>query len=136
MRIVKVDQNTALEQKTFEKASATVIADNSLVSEDSGLIIAAVDASAKLAYCVGGAISGETTVDVIIGNNFEIEINADEAFAKTHRDTEVDLVVSGTEQKADLGASTTDAFRVVGDLTAGTVGSLSNVRVRINKPIF
>jgi hypothetical protein len=52
------------------------------------------------------------------------------------RDTEVDLVINTLVQQIDVGASTTDVFRIVGGTDAGTVGSASEIKIRLNKPIY
>jgi hypothetical protein len=128
MRIISSEK---IEQRKFVKASATVIPADSLVALSSGLVVAAGASDTKIGYCVGGAVSGVTDVSVVIGNNYEIELNADEVFAATHRGTDVDMVVSGTEQKVDLGSNSVKIFTVEGGADAGTVGEKTNVRVRI-----
>jgi len=59
----------------------------------------------------------------------------DEAFAATNRGTEVDLVGT-TTQLIDLGASSTDVFKILPTDDAGTVGSSTDeVLFTINKTL-
>jgi len=117
------------------KASATVIEAGDLVTLSSGLIIKAVAASAAIAYAPNGAGNGETEIDVTVGNDFTLLGTGDEVFAATHKGAEVDLVGT-TDLLIDVGASSTDVFKVSISKDAGTVGATTNIEVRINKPLF
>jgi len=63
-------------------------------------------------------------------------IKKDANFAVANKGAEVDVVVASGVQKIDLGESTTDVLKVDISENAGTAGSASNVRVKINKPLF
>lgn len=121
--------------KTLEKASATVIEPGDMVALSSGLAIKAVAASAAVAYAPYGAAAGETTVQVVADPEAEYVGTADANFAVAQRGTEVDLVGT-TNQLIDVGASTTDVFKISVGEDAGTVGSTANVRIKINKFIY
>lgn len=116
------------------KDSSTVIAAGDLVAISSGLIVAAAAASTAIAYAPNGAGSGETKVEVTIGNDFTLRGTMDAVFAVTYKGGEYDI--NDTTQTIDVGASTTDVLKVSIAEDAGVVGSASEVEVRINKPIF
>lgn len=118
------------------KASATVIEAGDLVAIDTGLIIKATAASTAIAYAPNGAGAGKTKIEVTVGNDFVLEGTADANFAVANKGAEVDVVVASGVQKIDLGESTTDVLKVDISENAGTAGSASNVRVKINKPLF
>ena len=121
---------------TLEKASATVIEAGDLVTLDAGgLAIKATAASTKLAFTEVGAGIGETTMTVVSDERVLLEGKGDANFAKANRGAEVDLVVNANNQEIDLGASTTDVFKVDASNTAGTVGAADKIRVKINKAI-
>jgi hypothetical protein len=117
-----------------EKGSSTVIAAGSMVALSSGLIIAGAAASAELAWCPKGAANGTTKVEVTVGNDFTLIGSASTAFAVANRGAEVDM--NDTTQKINLGASSTDVFKVGIRAESGTAGSVDNIEVRINKPLF
>lgn len=118
------------------KDSATVIEAGDLVALSSGLIVKAGAADTAIAWCPAGGADGETTVEVTKGTDFTLVGTADANFAVTNRGAEVDLVVNTGVQQIDLGASTTDVFKVGFATDSGTAGSAENVEVLINKPIF
>ena len=118
------------------KASATVIEAGDLVAIDTGLIIKATATSTAIAYAPNGAGNGETKIEVTVGNDFVLEGTADANFVVAHKGAEVDVVVASGVQKIDLGESSTDVLKVDISENAGTAGSASNVRVKINKPLF
>jgi hypothetical protein len=119
-----------------KKESATVIEAGDLVALASGYIIKATAASAAVAWCPNGAGAGVTDVEVTVGNEFTLLGTADASFAITHKGAEVDIVVNTGAQQVDVGASATDVFKVGISSTAGTVGSASNVEVRLNKVLY
>ena len=116
------------------KDSATVIPAGSLVAIDAnGLIIPAVAASTAVAYAPNGAGNGETTVEITIGNDFTLVGTADENFADAKRGSTCDIT---DDQLIDIGATSKNVLQVSPSVTAGVVGSVNNVEVKINKPIF
>ena len=121
------------ETKLCTIASATVIEAGDIVTLTSGLIVKAGAASATIGYCPKGSANGETQVAVSVGN-IELEGTADAVFAVTQKGTEVDIAGT-TTLLIDVGASSTDVFKVDFSENAGTVGSTEGVRVRINKPL-
>lgn len=120
------------------KASGTVIEAGDLVAieAETGLIIKGTAASTALAWCPNGGASGETEVEVTVGNDFTLLGTTEQVFAATMKGTIVDLVIASTVQKINDDASSTDVFVISIDKNAGTVGSASNVMVKINKPLF
>lgn len=116
-------------------ASATVIEAGDLVTLTSGLITKAVAASTALGYAVEDSAVGDTLIDVTVGNDFSLVGTADANFAVTDRGITCDLVGT-TNQLIDLGTSTTNVLQVGIGSDAGTVGSTSEVEVKINKPLF
>lgn len=115
------------------KASGTVIPAGDFAGMTSGLAVDAGAATTAIAWCPKGAVAGETTCELTVGNDFTLEGTADANFAVANRGTEVDLTAA---QLIDLGASATDVLKVDISENAGTVGSTENVRVKINKPLF
>jgi len=115
-------------------ASATVIAAGDLVGITAGLVVKAAAATAEIAWTPTGSKNGETKMEITVGNDFVLEGTADAVFAVAYKGTEVDI--NDTTQTIDVAASATDVLRYDVSENAGTVGSVNNVRVRINKPIF
>lgn len=132
----KVVGDEALRTVIATIASATVIEAGDLCELSAGLPVKGTATGAKLAYSPLGSASGNTQIELSVGNNFVLVGTADANFAVTNKGAEVDLVVNGTAQQIDLGASATDVFVVDFSENAGTVGSASNVRVVINKPLY
>lgn len=119
--------------KVLEKASGTVIAEGSLVTLDAGwLAIPAVAASTAVAYCETGALAGVTELIVVTDNRLILSGTGDAVFAKAQRWTEVDITAA---QLVDVWASLTDVLKILPSIDAGTVGSASDIRVRINKSL-
>lgn len=116
-------------------ASATVIADGRLVGTTAGLIVDGTAAHTALAFCPNGSADGETLVEITEGNDFTLLGTGDAVFAAAQRGTEVDLVVNATVQQIDVGTSSTKVLKIQHSSDSGTVGSASNIEVRINKPI-
>ncbi|HUS99135.1 MAG TPA: hypothetical protein VMY59_02310 [Candidatus Thermoplasmatota archaeon] len=114
--------------------TGTVIAAGDLVAIDTGLIIKAVAASTAVAFCPKGSASGETVCEVSVGNDFTLKGTLDAVFAVAYKGGEYDI--EDTTQLIDLDASSTDVLKIDMSENAGTVGATTNVRVRINKPIF
>lgn len=117
-------------------ASATVIEAGDVCELSSGLPVKGTATGAALAYSPFACASGTTQIELSVGNDFVLEGTADAVFAASYKGTEVDLVVTSTVQYIDVGSSSTDVFLVDISENAGTVGSASNVRVKINKPAF
>lgn len=120
------------------KASATVIEAGDLVAmqSENGLIIKGTATSAALAWAPNGAASGETEIEVTVGNDFTLLGTNENVFAATHKGDEVDLIISGSDQLINDDASSTDVLKIGISKTAGTVGSTADVEVKINKPLF
>ena len=116
--------------------SSTVIEAGDLVSKGSnGLITKATNASVALAYAITGSPSGSEVIEITVGNDFTLYGTADANFAISNRGTNADLV-DNTNQLIDLGTHSTNVLKVSISTDAGTVGSTSDVEVRIDKPIF
>lgn len=131
----KLKTKEQVRTRLAEIASATVIEDGDLVTLDSnGLVIKAVAASTKLAYATKGSADGDVEIEITVGNDFTLLGTGDAVFAESMRGSEVDLVGT-TTQLIDVGLSATDVLRIVPYNDAGTVGSASNIEVRINKPL-
>lgn len=120
-----------------EKASSTVIEAGDLVALDSSkLIIKATATDIAIAWCPNGAADGDTEAEITIGNDFTLKGTGDAVFAESMRGTKCDLVVSSTVQKIDVGESSTEVFIISPDISAGVVGSTSDIEVRIANPLF
>lgn len=116
--------------------AATVVEVGDFAALASGLGIKATASSAKIAWTPSGSPNGETQMEVTVGNDFVLAGAGDAVFAVAQRGTEVDLVVTNDVQLVDVGASTTDVLLVDVSENAGIVGSIENIRVKINKPLF
>jgi len=117
-------------------ASATVVEAGDVVELDTGLIVKGTATGAALAWTPGGSAAGETEIEVTVGNDFTLLGTGDAAFAVTQKGTEVDLVVDTGVQLIDVGASSTDVFKIGISTDSGTVGSTADIEVKINKPLF
>ena len=136
MDLVRKDGEKIRTRKA-ESASATVIPAGSFVEIDAGgLIIKATATAAKLAYCPNGKLTGVTTVDITVGNDFTVLVAGNVVFAKAQRGLDYDLIVPGGVQKVNQSASTLKVLTIAPTLDAGVVGSANNIEVRIAKPIF
>ena len=113
-------------------ASATVIEAGDVCEMSSGLPIKGTATGAKIAYSPFACANGDTQIELTLGNDFVLEGTGDAVFAVTQKGTEVDLVVPTGVQQIDVGESTTDVFVVDISENAGTVGSTSSIRVKIN----
>lgn len=132
-KIVRQDRDPST--AVLEKDVATTDLDSGLFCaiDANGLAVKADATSTEIAYVYD--VISETEVLVAKGNNLVLEGTADAPFAKTNRNTEVDIAIDGSgNQLIDLGASTTDVFKVISSTDAGKVGE-TTVRVVINKPI-
>lgn len=129
-------QGPAFRTRVCEIASATVIEAGDMVTMASDLIVKAGEASAKLALAVNGSAKGETSIEITEGNDFTVVGTGDAVYADSYRGDEVDLVMSTNDQQIDVGTSSTKVFQIIGAEDSGTVGSASNIEVRINKPLF
>lgn len=125
---------STLVTKTLDKASATVLEEGDMCTLDTGLAIKAVAASAALAYVCESVGVGDTEVIVVATPGVVYEGTGDANFAVAQRGTEVDLVGT-TTLLIDVGASTTDVFKIEPGTDAGTVGSTAGILVTINKPL-
>lgn len=114
-------------------ASATVIPAGDFAGMTSGLAVDAVAATTAIAWCPKGSADGETVCELTVGNDFTLEGTGDAVFALAQKSTEVDLTDA---QLIDVGSSTTDVLKIDISENAGTVGATTNIRVRINKPLF
>lgn len=115
---------------TLEKASGTVILPGDLVAISAGLAIKGTAATTAHAWTPNGGANGETTVQVLNDPNAEFLCTSSANFAVAQRGVAYDMNAS---QQLNTAATTTTVLKVVPGANAGTVGSPSNVRVKINK---
>lgn len=117
------------------KGSSTAFAAGMTVAVSSGLIVKGAAASTKLAYAPFALVNGETQAIITEGNDFILEGTGDAVYAQDYAGKDVDQV-DDTNQYIDVGTASTLVFTIDASENAGTVGSASGIRVRINKPIF
>ena len=129
-------QGPGFRTRVAEIASATVIEPGDLVTMTSNLIVKADANSTALAYAINGSAAGETSIEITEGNDFTLVGTGDEVYSEDYRGDLVDLVVDNGTQQIDVGASVKDVFQIIGAEDSGTVGSASDIEVRINKPLF
>lgn len=111
-------------------ASATVIPAGDFAGMTAGLAVDANATTAAIAWCQDGSADGETTCYLSTSDSdIILEGTADAVFAVSYKNTEVDLTAA---QLIDVGESTYDVLIVDGSENAGTVGSTTDVRVKIN----
>jgi hypothetical protein len=121
-------------RQSVPKDPATVLKQGDLITVDNNkLAIRAVAASATLAYVLADAPVGAESVAVNSNPFTQYVMQADQNSVATDRGNEVDLVedVDGN-QLVDLGASTTDVFKVMNTVDGVEVGTRT-VIVKINK---
>jgi hypothetical protein len=123
--------------KFIEKDSATVLSKKNFITIDvDGKAIAADATSAQLAYLLADAVAGDTKAYVVSDySHVYFTGEGDVAFDPTMKGTEVDLAIVSGVQKIDLGASTTDVFKVIASEDAGVTGETEDVKITLNKPI-
>lgn len=117
-------------------ASAEVIEAGDLVEASSGLPVKATATGAKLAFSPFASPSGDTQIELTIGNDFILEGTGDAAYAVADKGTAADLVVPGGAQQIDVSASSTNVFIVCMGQPNAVVGSAANIRVIIALPLF
>lgn len=137
VRVYKTGTHATIAFETIEKDSATVIPKKSFVALDAGgLAIPADETSTQIAYTEEGAEAGTTSVDVHVDSEVLYRMDSDAAFAKTNRSTEVDIIIDGSgKQLIDLDASTTDVLKVMPQNGPEKVGELTDLIVKVNKPL-
>jgi hypothetical protein len=126
------EPKTGLRTTICTIATATVIEAGDLCELSAGLPIKGTATGAKVAFSPFACASGDTQIELTVGNDFVLEGTGDAVFAVSYKGTEVDLVVSTGVQLIDVGESTTDVFVVDISENAGTVGSVDAIRVKIN----
>ena len=114
-------------------ASATVIPAGDFAGMTSGLAVDAIETTAAIAWCPKGSADGETVCELTVGNDFTLSGTGDAVFALTQKASEVDLTAA---QLIDVGSSSTKVLKIDISENAGTVDSVSDIHVRINKPLF
>lgn len=132
----KVKDGEQIRTRLCTVATNTVIEAGDLVEFSSGVIIKATATAAAVGYCPNGSAKGEVLTEVSVGNDFTLLGTGDAAFAVTQKGTKVDLVVTSGAQLIDVGATTYQILQICGAADSGTVGSASDIEVRINKPLF
>ena len=115
-------------------ASATEIAAGDLVAISSGLIVKATNTSAAVAWTPQGSKNGDTVIEVSVGNDFTLVGEMDVVFAVAYKGVAYDI--NNTTQTIDQGGTTYKVVKVDMSEDAGTVGTATGVRCRINAPIF
>lgn len=129
-------QGPGFRTRVAEIASATVIEPGDLVTMTDNLIVKADANSTALAYAINGSATGETSIEVTEGNDFTLVGTGDAVYSEDYRGDLVDLVVDNGTQQIDVATGSTKVFQIIGAEDSGTVGSASNIEVRINKPLF
>lgn len=119
----------------FDIASATVIEVGDLVGQTDGLIVKAGATTAKIARALQASAVGDTKIECTLGRA-EIEMTGDAVFAAAYRGTEVDIVMSGTDQQVDVtGGTSYKVLMIHPGYGAGVVGSAEKIKCIINKPL-
>ncbi len=129
-------QGPGFRTRVCEIAPATVIEAGDIVGMSSNLIVKAGAATAAIAYAINGSAAGETSIEITEGNDFTLVGTGDDVYSEGYRGDLVDLVMSTNDQLIDVATSSKNVFQIIGAEDSGTVGSASNIEVRINKPLF
>ena len=132
----KVVDDETLRTVIVTIASATVIEAGDMCELSSGLPVKGTATGAKLAYSPFASASGDTQIDLSEGNDFLLEGTGEAAFAVDQKGDECDLVVDTGAQLVDNDTTSTSVFTIDFSENAGTVGSTSNIRVKILKPLY
>lgn len=117
-------------------ASAEVIEAGDLCEAASGLPVKATATGAKLAYSPFASPSGDTQIELTLGNDFILQGTGDATFAVADKGTAADLIVASTVQQVDVSASSTNVFIVCLSQPDAVVGSASNINVVIALPLY
>lgn len=128
----------------LEKDPATILEQGQFCTIDvaTGLAVKAGAAATSIALVIATPETSDGLLEdnqVMVSADFDAVLvgTADAPFAKTNRNTEVDIAIGGGgEQLIDIAASTTDVLVVLASEDAGTVGSELEVQVKVNKPLF
>lgn len=116
-------------------ATGTVIEAGDLVALSSGLVVKAGAGDTNVAWCPDGHAANTGTVcEVTLGNDFTLKGTLDVNFLAAYKGVEYDI--NDTTQTIDQGGGATKVLKVGISEEAGTVGSTSDVTVRIMKPLF
>jgi len=115
-------------------ATGTVIEVGDLVGMTDGLIVKADETTTKIARALQASASGDTKIEVTRGKA-EVLMTGDAVFAAAYRGDEVDIVMSGDDQQVDVATSSTLVLQISPEEGAGVVGSASNIKCFINKPL-
>jgi len=140
-KILRRDRDTRT--AVLEKDPAVVLEQGQFCTIDAatGLAVKATAASTSIALVIA---TPETSTGLLADNQVQVSADfnavlvgtADAPFAKTNRNTEVDIAIDGSgNQLIDIAASTTDVLVVLASEDAGTVGSAEEVLVKVNKPL-
>lgn len=117
-------------------ASAEVIEAGDLCEASSGLPVKATATGARLAFSPFASPSGDTQIELTVGNDFILEGAGDAAYAVADKGTAADLVVTSTVQLIDVSASSTNVFLVCMGQPDAVVGSTGNIRVVLLTPLY
>lgn len=132
----KVVSEESLRTAIATIASATVVEAGDVCEASSGLPIVGTATGAKLAYSPFACASGDTQIELTVGNDFVLEGTGDAVYAVAIKGTDVDLVVDTGVLLIDVGESTTDVFHVCMSQPEAVVGSTGNIRVVIALPLY
>jgi len=117
-------------------ASATVIEAGDVCEASSGLPIKGTASAAKLAYSPFACASGDTQIELTVGNDFILEGSGDAVYAVADKGTAADLIVTSTVQLIDVSGSSTNVFVVCMSQPDAVVGAVTHIRVAIDLPLY
>ena len=117
-------------------ASATEIEVGDLVTQTSGLIVKAGATSTKLARAMKASAVGDTVIEVSRGE-IEMEMDGSNVFAVTQKGGEYDMAIDGVtgKQTVNTSGTTYKVLMIDPSQDAGVVGSASNIKVKIIRPL-
>jgi len=117
-------------------STSEVIEAGDMCELSSGLPIKGTATGAKLAYSPFACESGDTQIELTVGNDFLLEGTGEAAFAVDQKGDECDLVVATGVQLVDNDTTSTSVFTIDISENAGTVDSTANIRFKILKPLY
>jgi len=117
-------------------ATATVIEAGDMCELSSGLPIKGTATGAKLAYSPFACASGDTQIELTVGNDFILKGTGEVVFAVAQKGDECDLVISTATQLLNNDTTSTSVFTIDISENAGTVGSTADIRFKILKPLY
>jgi hypothetical protein len=117
-------------------STSEVIEAGDMCELSSGLPVKGTATGAKVAYAPIASPSGDTQIELTVGNDFLLKGTGEAVFAVDQKGDECDLVVDTGVQLVDNDTTSTSVFTIDFSENAGTVDSAANIQFKILKPLY